>query len=118
LLTISGFLIGLPEHWVERQGTVQERIERVQRENEAQPGNELLGMENRGSQEKQKKFKATSWVVLFMWLAVRRLQFLHAYWYYPSLMLLVTILHGQEVVFLQPSVPIVPIWRKIKGRVH
>jgi hypothetical protein len=79
LLTISGFLIGLPEHWVERQGTVQERIERVQRENEAQPGNELLGMENRGSQEKQKKFKATSWVVLFMWLAVRKLQFLHAY---------------------------------------
>lgn len=33
---ITCFFVGLPEHWAERQGKIQERVERVQRETEAQ----------------------------------------------------------------------------------
>lgn len=57
------FLVGLPEHWLERQRKVQERIERVQRENEVQANRgawKLRGptrvTKNRGSQRNQKKF--------------------------------------------------------------
>lgn len=57
------FLVGLPEHWLERQRKIQERIERVQRENEVQANRgawKLRGptrvTKNRGSQRNQKKF--------------------------------------------------------------